>query len=737
MTDQVHDTDQQGEMELTAERLQRFAHRLTRMAHEQVQSRASLEQRWLEDLRQYHGEYDPVTSANLQDSEGSKVFVNITRNKTNAAEARLQDMLFPTDDRNWGIGPTPVPELEGVEPGETALGPNGEPVDLSQIAEQVKRVAKKKARAMQDEINDQLQEGRYQIKCRDVIHDAALLGTGVIKGPVIVGRTKKRWDTQGGISQLTIQEALEPSAERVDPWDFFPDMSARHIEEAEFIFERHLWTKRQLREFARMPGVLDEQLRAVVKGGKDNSQIAKDHTNDIRAITGVDSINSTNKYEVWEYHGPISKAELLDAFDEAGEEITEEEVDELNDEVEAVVFFSGNNVLKVVLNPMDTEDRPFSVFNWEKDESAMFGFGIPYLMRQPQRVINAAWRMMLDNAGSSASDIIVANRHLIQPADGSWSSQPGKKKLYFLNDKNRSVNEAFASFTIPNHQAEFANIFTMARQLADEETNLPLIAQGEQASHVTDTSSGMAMLMNSANIVLRRAVKNWDDDITRPTISRFYDWNMQYSDDEAIKGDYTVDARGSGALLVREKQQESLLAYANISAGNPEMAIRRDWKGLDRELAKALEVPYEQVTLPDGEIEEKKKQAQEAGDPEMQLKQAEIQLKMQEAQAKAQQQQQDFQLRSQQQQWEQQFEAAKLQTEQEKARLEIALKEGITLAQLEQQAGLESQKLEAQMQQTAAKLQTERDKTAAQLTEQQNDRLAREQNMQMGHDSYG
>jgi len=737
MTDQVHDTDQQGEMELTAERLQRFAHRLTRMAHEQVQSRASLEQRWLEDLRQYHGEYDPVTSANLQDSEGSKVFVNITRNKTNAAEARLQDMLFPTDDRNWGIGPTPVPELEGVEPGETALGPNGEPVDLSQIAEQVKRAAKKKARAMQDEINDQLQEGRYQIKCRDVIHDAALLGTGVIKGPVIVGRTKKRWDTQGGISQLTIQEALEPSAERVDPWDFFPDMSARHIEEAEFIFERHLWTKRQLREFARMPGVLDEQLRAVVKGGKDNSQIAKDHTNDIRAITGVDSINSTNKYEVWEYHGPISKAELLDAFDEAGEEITEEEVDELNDEVEAVVFFSGNNVLKVVLNPMDTEDRPFSVFNWEKDESAMFGFGIPYLMRQPQRVINAAWRMMLDNAGSSASDIIVANRHLIQPADGSWSSQPGKKKLYFLNDKNRSVNEAFASFTIPNHQAEFANIFTMARQLADEETNLPLIAQGEQASHVTDTSSGMAMLMNSANIVLRRAVKNWDDDITRPTISRFYDWNMQYSDDEAIKGDYTVDARGSGALLVREKQQESLLAYASISAGNPEMAIRRDWKGLDRELAKALEVPYEQVTLPDGEIEEKKKQAQEAGDPEMQLKQAEIQLKMQEAQAKAQQQQQDFQLRSQQQQWEQQFEAAKLQTEQEKARLEIALKEGITLAQLEQQAGLESQKLEAQMQQTAAKLQTERDKTAAQLTEQQNDRLAREQNMQMGHDSYG
>lgn len=730
--------DQDDEKQPAAERLQMFGARLSRLAHEQVQARSQIDARWLEDYRQYHGEYDPGTKERIRRAEGSELYVNITRNKTNAAEARLQDMLFPTDDRNWGIQPTPVPELERMKPGQVIPGPNGEQVDAGVAAEDVMREAREKAGMMQTEIDDQLKESRYQIKSRDVIHDAAVAGTGITKGPVIVGRSRKRWDTlQDGTSMLTVTEALEPGVERVDHWDFFPDMSARHIDEAEFIFERHLWTKRQLREFASLPGALDEEIRAVVRGGKETGNIAKDYTNDIRAITGVDSVSSDTKYEVWEYHGPISKSELMDALDESGEPMDEDEADELDDEVEAVVFFSGNRVLKVVLNPMDTGERPYSVFCWEKDESSIFGFGIPYLMRNPQKVINASWRMMMDNAGATVSDIIVANREIISPADGSWTSQPGKKKLYFLKDKTRSVHEAFANFTIPNHQAELAAIFQMARQLADEETNLPLIAQGEQASHVTKTSSGMAMLMNSANIVLRRAVKNWDDDQTRPTITRFYDWNMQFSQKKEIKGDYTVDARGSGALLVREKQQENLLVYANISASNPELAVRRDWEGLDKELAKALEVPHNNITLSDQEIEQKRKEAGQQMPPEAQIRMAEIQIKQQQAERQAQMDQLDMQLRREQQQWDQQYKAAQLKVDQEAKMADLALREGVTMAQLEAKLQLENNRHELELQKTEAQIQNQRDVKAAELSQRQNERLARERNLQAGYDSWG
>jgi hypothetical protein len=115
-------TPEDLELEI-AERLNTFASRLSRLAQEQVAKRSQIEQRWLDDIRQYHGQYDAREQSNLEQQGGSKVYVNITRNKTNAAEARLQDMLFPTDDKNWAINPTPVPEIELTQMNNLAEDP--------------------------------------------------------------------------------------------------------------------------------------------------------------------------------------------------------------------------------------------------------------------------------------------------------------------------------------------------------------------------------------------------------------------------------------------------------------------------------------------------------------------------------------------------------------------------------------------------------------------------------------
>src|SRR3546814_5739656 len=78
-----------------------------------MSARVNIESRWMEDLRQFHGIYEAgVQGALANDSERSKVFVNLTRPKTLAWEARLTDLLFPADDRNYGIQPTPVPDLD-------------------------------------------------------------------------------------------------------------------------------------------------------------------------------------------------------------------------------------------------------------------------------------------------------------------------------------------------------------------------------------------------------------------------------------------------------------------------------------------------------------------------------------------------------------------------------------------------------------------------------------------------
>ena len=396
---------------------------------------------------------------------------------------------------------------------------------------------------------------------------------------------------------------------------------------------------------------------------------------------------------------------------------------------------------------MDSDDRPFAVFNWEKDESSIFGFGVPCLMRSAQKVINASWRMMMDNAGLSVADQLVINKELLYPADGSWDMTP--KKIWYLRDKTRSVQEAFSSFSTPSHQVELANIFGMARQLADEETNLPLIAQGEMGPHTTKTSSGMAMLMNSSNIVLRKAVKNWDDDITRPLITRFYDWNMQYNEKAEIKGDFSIEARGSGALLVREKQQENLMIYSNLSMAIPEFAKRRDWAELDREIAKSLEVPYDRITLGDEEIAEMEAMQAEMMsaqqvDPraqemqmKMQLKQIELQLDQSRFELDAQKAAADAQMDQQELQSKMALESAKLAQIERLEMLKLEYQERIELARLQTKFRSESDSTQTRAAIDVEKIRTDRDKAAANVNAKLTEAQLKTQNLALGYDTFG
>lgn len=748
------------------EELNMLGSKLHTLAHDQVAARQQIETRWLEDLRQYNGKYTAEELSRMERKGGSSIYVNITRNKTRAAIARLSDMLLPNDDTNFGVKSTPVPatskaagmmgadsmqpgmevQMQGMMQGQQPDMPpeqgmpqqpgmqQGQP---QQPPEQdAQAIADEAARQMQQQIEDDFAESRYNAHTRDLIADACILGIGVLKGPAIVNRTRRAWltDQATGQSVMEVQEEYRPAVERVDPWDFFPDMSAAAMDEAEFAFERKLLNRKQLRELADLPGVMLGQLRKALED-KDGHHISNDRRDDLRAITGVDTVSSDKRYELWEYWGPLDKEEL----DACGCETDDDPLVEYT----GTVLMVGNHVIKAAMNPLDTGDLPYSVFNWEEDSASIFGFGVPYLMRQPQKVVNASWRMMMDNAGLSAGPQIVVNKRAVQPKDGDWTIRSNKVWEY---TGDAPIDQAFMSVQIQNNQGDLAQIFQMAQQLADTETNLPILLQGEGMSGGpgAKTATGMQMLMNNSNIVLRSAVKNFDDGITAPTVRRFYDYHMMYTDRAEIKGDFDVVAKGTSVLIAREEQQEKLMMLAQVAAQNPMFAEMTDWQGLYKEILRTLQVPVDTVTYSEEEMAQRQQGQEEGPPPEMQVKMQELQLKQQELQLKAQQwqqesqmKQQEAQLKAQEQQFEQQYKAAQLQSDQEAKRTELALKEGLTLAQLEQKAGLESQKLELEMRKTSAQLQNQRDVKAAELTEKQNDRLARRDNMERGYDSYG
>ncbi|MGQ7248284.1 portal protein [Halomonas sp. V046] len=727
MTDDIESME--DEKQRLGVMLSSLGSKLSQLAGEQVSSRQLIETRWLNDLRQYHGEYTADELARMQESGTSSIYVNLTRNKTRAAIARLSDMLLPNDDRNWGIKPTPEPQL-------SVLANSRDPAEKDQARQQRER-AEQKARLMQTAIDDDFTEARYNGKARDVIGDSCLLGTGVLKGPVVVNRQRRAWrrDENSGLQVMEVQKEFRAGLERVDAWDFFPDMSAATMEEAEFGFERKLLNKKQMRELSNLPGVIDNQLRKVLETDPDGTHISQDRRDELRHITGVDTVANNKRWELWEYWGPLDKEELI----AAGVQIDEDPLAEYS----GCVLFVGEHVIKAAINPLDSGELPWSVHNWEEDPSSIFGFGVPFLMRNPQKVASTAWRMIMDNAGLSAGPQIAVDKSAVYPQDGDWRLRPRK---VWISTGKVPLNQAFYAYNIPSNQGDLYSIFQAAQQLADTETNLPILLQGEGAGGGpgAKTYGGMQMLMNNSNIVLRSAVKNYDDGITEPVVRRFYDWHMAYDEREEIKGDFSIVARGSSVLIARQEQQEKLLALAQIAASNPEFAQSTEWQGLYREIVRSMSVSADNVLKDEETIEQEKQQAGQQMPPEMQLKQMELQLKQQEQQMKgqelkmkAQRDQADYQLRVQEQQFQQQYKSAELQSQQERDRAELALKQNLTLAQLEAKLGLESQKLELQMRETSAKLQTQRDAKAAELTDRQNERHARQQNMNQGFDSYG
>jgi len=636
------------------ERLDALVHKMESEAKRRVDRRGSVERRWLSDLRQYHGKYDETILAEINRQSGSQVFLNLTRPKTNAMIARLSDLLFPTDDRNWGIQPTPVPEMadtaeeslsiaddaaetfgekekalreaEGAENEAEAQAIAAEMQDIEEVKNAAQEAAddlhetlneaKRRSNLMQEEITDQLKECKYQAEARDAIEDACKLGIGVLKGPVLNEKTRRSWQKgEGNLYQLNNVDDNRPGAQRVDPWSFFPDPEARTVEDCEGFYERHLMTKAKLRKFARRSGVNKDAVRQLLKDGA-NAGDTPAHVVDLNNITDQNEKIDRDTFIVWEYTGAIEAEDLELLAETFEDQVTLDELDEADPltEFSGKVWFCQGKLLSFALHPLDSQDPIYSVFQLERDEASLFGFGIPYLLRDPQSILNASLRMMMDNAGLGTGPQVVINQEVVKPQDGDYTLRP--RKVWLRDNAHGDANKIpFETYNIEMHQNELGAMVEMSRAMSDEVTAMPQLAQGEQGSGVTKTAQGMALLMNSANIVFRRVVKNYDDDVTVPMISRFYDWNMQFSQKDEIKGDYEVDARGSSVLLVREMQANNLMMIAERFGDHPIFGPMIKHVALLRQIFRAHMLPADEVTKTDREIEREKK---ETGDPQTQ-----------------------------------------------------------------------------------------------------------------------
>lgn len=576
------------------ERIQAFANGLLSKREDAMMAKAQsgVERRWARDLEMYNGTDDVrPTKDNVFGgrpanavSRRSRVFVHITRQKTDACIAHAFNLLCPTDEPQFDIEATSVPELISAikekgatevidqQPGPTQGQPlmhpdENRPMVVRDVASDMMREARNRAKGMLTEIRDQLEECDYNAECRQVLTDAAKLGTGIMKGPIVVNRVRRAWvkvpTPDGDVWDMEVRESLRPESRRVDPWNFFPARGCgENVRKAAYAWERIPGLTRQ--DLADLAETMDmdgdpiyevDEIRKCIKEGPKRVDMSFNYERQRFGSGYVDEGQDPTSYDLWEYVGEVLAEDLIPFGIEP-----EEGPDELMlAKVNAMVTFCNNRVIRVTLNPMKTDGLNYDVFRWSDVDGGPWGVGIPHLIRYGQQTVNAAWRQMQDNAGVSHGPQIVVNRQLINPHNGDWTIHG--MKLWTTTNSVADIRSAFALFQVNDNQVGLQNIIEYARRNIDEDASLTILAQGQQGN-ATNVASGMAMLLDNASVVLKLLARRWDDFITKPHIQRYFAWNMMFNEDDSIKGDFSVKALGATVNVVKAlKQQEIAQAF--------------------------------------------------------------------------------------------------------------------------------------------------------------------------------
>jgi len=594
------------------------------------------EKRWLQAYHNFRGIY--AKNVNFRESEKSKVFVKVTKTKVLAAFGQLVDVIFGTGQFPIGVrethlpegiskythmeggqtgietsAPPPIPEEEAVEaPNPYDVGYAGDGKDLKAgqtltgtkniLSEAIEEAnigfadgaspdpqvferspAKQAARNMQTLIHDQIEESGGSSELRNALLEAALFGTGIVKGPFNYNKTLSRWTKDGaGEREYNPLQVRVPRIEFVSIWDFFPDPSATNIEECEYTVHRHKMNKSQLRALTSMPFFNKDAIRECLQLGAN--YVNKDYEHELKDDQRLEDY-STGQFEVLEYWG-IMDAEYAR---EVGMDLPDE-VDDL-DEIQVNAWVSNGKLLRGVVNPFTPYRLPYNAFPYERNPYSFFGIGVAENMDDSQQIMNGHARMAIDNLALSGSLVFDVDESALVGGQ-SMDIYPGK----VFRRQAGMQGQAIHGLKFPNTSQENMMMFDKFRQLADEQTGIPSYSHGQTGvQSMTRTASGMSMLLGAASLNIKTVIKNIDDFLLKPLGQAYYQWNMQFFEGELdIQGDLEVHAMGTNSLMQKEVRSQRLTMFLQ-TAQNPAIAPFVKISKIVSELAYSLDLDPEEI----------------------------------------------------------------------------------------------------------------------------------------------
>lgn len=596
-------------MQTTSEQLAKLGAHLKTVLNQFITDRHYCEVQWLKNLRQYLGQYDPEILKAIP-AERSQVYPRDTRVKVKGGVAKMMEMMFPSQDRNWTLSVSPSPSIPRealqeiidtlqMREDEAAMeeGRPPRPLTSAEIEREVKAFAEARKELMETEIADQLADPGidYPQLCKKVVRSGYIYGFGVAMSPVVRKQVERNWvlnlDTGTYEAKKEILRRPYPEYERI--WDFYPDLSAKSWEDQEMVFSRKIMTRHDFKQLAKRDDFKGDVIKEYLRNNPKGNYTAKTYEAELHILAKTSNLadRTARRYEVYRGLGFVSAHDLA----AAGVEVKESEMDE---DILADLWFIDDVVIKAEKAAFG--DRPsdqYHAFIYTEDEdSGLTGVGLPEEVRDSQMSICASTRMLMDNASASAGPVYEVNTSLLPKGRKNIGPIHAFMTIEREGDNLEAQYPAVRDLKTTSHVSELLSIIQMQRQQLDVESNLPAYTMGSMQNQPLGeafrTTSNMSMMTGSANMVTKDTVRAFDK-FTTSLLGSLLKWNMEFNPNEELKGDFQVIAKGNLSLVAKEVRGAALDQF--VMTLSPEEKAILDTYGLLTDRLKSRDLPTDRL----------------------------------------------------------------------------------------------------------------------------------------------
>ena len=617
---------------IKAQDLRAMGDKLSSLFTQYVSDRRIAELRWMRNLRQYLGQYDPDIEKELSPNR-SHAYPRITRVKCISVLSRIMNLMFPGNERNWELQASPSPDidpadvmqaLQGVMARKQETG-DETPLTDDDVNDVVMELAQKRAEKLSVQIDDQLQElgGDQSMDHitlnRKVVASGIMYGLGVLRGPFVTATQSVKWgiDMTTGMPVPKATPQYKPTFEFLPVWDFYPDMSAKTLRSMDGYFIRLVMSRHQVRKLAEREDFFGDVIKTYLRTtGQQGNYKAQPFEAELRTMGVKINVNEqkaeTTKYEIVIWNGPVSGQYLR----MAGVEVPE---DRMADDLEAEVWMIDNNVIKADVNPwrkMGTDVQTIHTFLFDEDDTSPVGNGLPNVMRDSQMSVCAAARMLLDNGSVVCGPNLELNTELLR-LDQDLTSVHAYKIWYREGVGLDAQQPAVRNIQIDSHMDELLKTIDLFMKFADMETFVGPATGGDMEKTPSEplrTAAGASMFRGDAALPFKDIIRNFDS-FTQSYITSLVWFNRKFNPRPEFAGDYNVIARGATSLIAKEIRGMQL---DNLSATlQPEEKVHVDERKMIeqrfavRDLSGMLVSPAEAERRKAANAAEAQKQAQQ------------------------------------------------------------------------------------------------------------------------------